>query len=957
MSKLDKLKVHFSQAKMSVKHSFSDQMKPTDSNAPTLGQNAPPHPAGATGAPLDLGATPKNPLPTSTEAGPPATLPTTTESGAAALPTGTEAHEKPPMGPPQPSQGSYPPTHQQDLPKPSGWDLGLCKRCPECRSEFENEDILNQHMQKYHALQNIFRSNTPDNADERLSSVSQQSLAYEDYPKYPFNKEPSPEDIQNESTFYSRTRPICTLVRTFNQAAKCFKYSLKTNGSYEHRNGLYVQLRKLYEKLIQERVHAETLLSEKQKDLPEYNDFCASYQNVFLECRERFYRAYPNISKDSVIANDHSILQSTSAGNPNGQGPKFEESAITPPGVNNTQNFQRNGNLDFQGPRDPNQVQSEPSAGRHPQAPPVSSEARSDPNARQNQQNFPPQNVGTIPTQTFAQPQGILKSQNSAPREGTGQRVQMGNQIQFQLPAPKHTSSPQTVQTYVPSSNNDQGMQNNGFNPYQPQPNHFNVPQQNVQQPHIPQPTGYVNQPQAQGQPQTFGQTFAFGQTHSPQTFSQTYGPPAGHQGPPQTYEQSFSPQMPSNGNSSQPSPQNLSAAGGHIPQNQGFMPPPQNLYYGPPVQNTGIAAPPTDIATLLLLQQDRNNFNIKERMIQFDGTILTYIHWRGQWQNNWYTMRTILGMDDQRIYQKFLETITPNYVNRFRALTPGHETLKKILSDLHNEFGTEDKRRNALTRELKKVTSKKLTFNKKDADSTRETLLNLNVYYEHFKNAGLIETDGTSFIIEVQQMLPKSVLREWNKYKITAQRLDKPINAEAFLKCVTDQFDLERDINDAYNEPETPQKPQKDRKNNEGSVPRNFATRQSDDPCIFCNQPSHGEKSSLKCEKLKEMTSKQVNQAIQKANACTLCCRPGHSGKDCSTGLKPCKVKKKDGTVCGKPHCHAAHNDNDRETPKGQKSKPERAKGNVKQTKEDTEESPTADEETSGETEETPQE
>ena len=375
----------------------------------------------------------------------------------------------------------------------------------------------------------------------------------------------------------------------------------------------------------------------------------------------------------------------------------------------------------------------------------------------------------------------------------------------------------------------------------------------------------------------------------------------------------------------------------------------PASEYAPPPHQNANMSpnmsanSELTSLAGAVLALAHSNadqNFDITRRIIKFDGTVSSYIKWLPIWEENYKTMKEQLKYSEYRIFKQFLLSMEDKISAPFTHLDPSEASIQVVLESFFSEFGTPDKLHHELNHKLRAFASEPLVM--KDFDKAKIRLSTLQTLHQNFLDQGLIDPrDGQSFIISAEQAMPNHFNREWAKY--TERNSHRLCSSTEWINQLQAYFRIEsrtRSIQ-ASKPTKTEQSNQSNssknqQRNQQGSLPRSFATRQSEEatddkskPCIICSKASHGAKRSLKCPELKNKTPQEVCDLIKKNRACYLCLLVGHASKDCKSGLQPC-TKPGNGPEgkCGQLHCRAAHIDSKKN-----------AKGKVHLTNEESEE------------------
>ena len=679
------------------------------------------------------------------------------------------------------------------------------QRCyePGCEYTFTDAQLYHRHLNQVHPLPQERPFHPQD--EGRLSVVSNVSHSSEfgDIHPYPVDsvlRYPALDFHEglDQSTFYSRTRSVAGLARSFKVQAKKFSTAFAANGSDDTKKRVFKELKVRFDALVKERMHAEELLSPEQLEDPRYYNFLVSYETMYDMCEQQYLEEFPESDAPSS-----DILESThvDANKQNVSRPSTTISEI-PPTVDAT-------NLNS-----PNQF-------------PVSTHA----------QNTVPARSGVAPrtrTVGFRFPAQYAGTGVQAPRPIMGARGHAGTSV---LGGVRFANSAPRMNTGLPPANS-----------------HFN------------QHVGTANR---------------FGVPSNTGAFSAYRAPP-----PPRPYH----------------------------------APPPS--HYQPPAPANSLIE-----AVFALAQSNADqNFDITRRIIKFDGTVSSYVKWEPIWNENWKHMKTKLNYDEYRIFAQFLNSMEDKIANQYKHLDPSESSVQVILDSLYSEFGTPDKLHHELHRNLKSFAAEPLVM--KDFEKAKVKLSTLLTLHKNFVDHELIDPEnGQSFIITVESAMPQAFRREWSKY--VERNHGRLCSSTEYLEQLQAFFRIEARTRASDGpkpakpeQPNHPNQPRNQQRNQQGSLPRSFATRQSDNSkedktnCIICNKASHGAKRSLKCPELKNKTPQEVCALIKKHKACYLCLLPNHSSKECESGLKPCtKPGSNPDGKCGKMHCRAAHIDSDQTT------------------------------------------
>ena len=747
-----------------------------------------------------------------------------------------------------------------------------------CTFTFTSTQVYHRHLNQMHPIPDEgFRTD-----EGRLSAISHVSYSSEfgDIHPYPVSnvlKYPDP-DFEfpanlDESTFYSRTRAVAGYARSFKTQAKKFTNAFNANGTEDTKKRVFKELKVRFKKLVEERMHAEELLSPEQMENPKYTDFLVSYETMFEACEQQYLEVFPVTETPSP-----DIMEST--------------------------------HVDVTA-----QTRNRPSTTISEIPPTVDAPNLNSP---QNQVPVSVPNQSTVPTRTGTVPRNRSVGFRF-PNQQTGNRASSYRPVSG-TGRPAGTSALGGVR-YV----NSAPRMNTGFTPV----NRYAPPTSQS----------------------------AFTTYRAPAAPAHSFPPASGYAAPAPGY-------APAASGYAAPAPGYAPVASGYAAPPPGYAPPisgyapPENVNMSPNMSaNTELTSLAGAIHALAHSSADQN-YDITRRIIKFDGTVSSYVKWIPIWEENYRHMKEQLNYSEYRIFNQFLLSMEEKVAAPFKHLDPSDATVQVVLEGFHSEFGTPDKLHHELNRKLKAFASEPLAM--KDFDKAKIKLSTLQTLHQNFLDQGLISPDdGQSFIITAEPAMPLSFNREWAKY--TERNSHRLCSSSEWMNQLQAYFRIEsRTRASQASKPAKPEQsnqsnPSKNQqRNQQGSLPRSFATRPTEEatddkakPCIICSKSSHGAKRSLKCPELKNKTPQEVCDLIKKNRACFLCLLVGHAAKDCKSGLQACsKPGKGPDGKCSQLHCRAAHIDSKKE-----------AKGRVHLTNDenedqddDTEESP-AEETTSADT------
>ena len=362
------------------------------------------------------------------------------------------------------------------------------------------------------------------------------------------------------------------------------------------------------------------------------------------------------------------------------------------------------------------------------------------------------------------------------------------------------------------------------------------------------------------------------------------------------------------------------------------------NVSYEPPIQspmNPNVNTDPAIAAFAggihaLVQTLSEQGFDIKNQIIPFDGTVNSYLKWKPVWYTLWKKMKEQLRYDDYRIFTQFLNSMEPKIANQYRHLDPSEKSVQSILDNFQSEFGNLDKLHYELYAQLRRFAEVPLVL--KDLDKAKVRLSILETLHQNFLDNNLITPEnGNTFIVAVEAAMPFGFKQKWAEY--TDARKDRVCTSIEWIERLKAFFRVQCRIRAATtpassaststtstssssNQPKSQQRNQQ-----QGSVPRSFATKAEENSadkskfCIICHKEPHGPKRSLKCPELKSKTPKEVCELVMKNKACFLCLQVGHRSSDCKSGLQACSMPGPNDGKCGKMHCRAAHVEPDKAT------------------------------------------